>query len=259
MTENENRPGESLTGSECTPIVPNADDHGDAAVMDEADARQLTDEIKAAVQVAWELIVMAYEEHAWRALGYDSWDTYCIQEFGTSRLKVPREERSELVLSLRQHGLKIEDIASATGLGYGTVHRELNRPDPSEYPNGYSHAVEEGDDVEEVEAEVVEPTPVPRPPQPGAVTPRPRRHPITDTFRENVSRLVRTVERLDELTFDDRFARNAKTIAIHRDDLEHCSRLLPQIVERLPRIEPPETPGMLPLVSGKAPAAEEDD
>lgn len=54
-------------------------------------------------------------------------------EFGQTRLKLPREERQEIVASLRDSGLSVRAIASATGMGYGTVRREL---DPTGEPNG---------------------------------------------------------------------------------------------------------------------------
>lgn len=94
-------------------------------------ARQLTDRIKTVVGVAWELIAEAFTSRAWAALGYGSWDKYCDSEFGSARLRLPREERQEVVGSLREAGLSMPAIAAATGLGYGTVHREL-----AGYPNG---------------------------------------------------------------------------------------------------------------------------
>jgi len=51
------------------------------------------------------LVKQAYTERAWDALGYASWDEYCTREFGTSRLRLPREERAEVVASLRESGL----------------------------------------------------------------------------------------------------------------------------------------------------------
>lgn len=89
------------------------------------DARALTDRIKVGVEAIWDLITQAYVERAWDVLGYSSWDDYCTREFGTSRLRLPREERSEVVASLRESGLSERAIASATGLGKGTIHREL--------------------------------------------------------------------------------------------------------------------------------------
>lgn len=89
------------------------------------EARTLTDEIKECLTVGAEKIAQAYDERADVALGYESWDAYCIAEFSSLRLRVPREERPELVASLRNAGLSIRAIASATGAGVGTIHREI--------------------------------------------------------------------------------------------------------------------------------------
>ncbi len=93
--------------------------------LDPAGARDITDEIKALVEDAWHLIEQAYRRRAWAALGYDSWDDYCAREFGTTRLRLPREERQEVVASLRESGMSTRAIAAATGLSKGTVDRDL--------------------------------------------------------------------------------------------------------------------------------------
>lgn len=90
-------------------------------------ARELTDRIKLAVEATWELIKEAYQSRAWYSLGYTSWDDYCTREFGTSRIKLPREERQEVVSSMREIGMSTRAIASATGSSVGTVHAELSR------------------------------------------------------------------------------------------------------------------------------------
>lgn len=56
-------------------------------------------------------------------------------EFGSSRLRLPREERQEVVASLRESGLSIRAIEAATGLGRGTVERELRSGVPSGTPD----------------------------------------------------------------------------------------------------------------------------
>lgn len=88
-------------------------------------ARSLTDRIKVAVEGTWHLITEAYSSRAWAALGYSSWDDYCTREFGTSRLRLPREERQEVVSSLREQGLSLRAIAAATGDSEPTVRRAL--------------------------------------------------------------------------------------------------------------------------------------
>lgn len=89
------------------------------------DARALTDRIKVGVEAVWDLITQAYVERAWDVLGYSSWDDYCTREFGTSRLRLPREERSEVVASLRESGLSVRAIAAATGTNRETIRQEL--------------------------------------------------------------------------------------------------------------------------------------
>ncbi|MFV8317180.1 hypothetical protein [Mycobacterium sp. 23] len=110
------------------------------AVMAAEDARVLTDRIKVGVEAVWELITRAYTERAWDALGYSSWDDYCTREFGTTRLRLPREERAEVVASLRESGLSIRAIASATNEPVMTVQNELARvrsrtPEPDVEPD----------------------------------------------------------------------------------------------------------------------------
>lgn len=97
----------------------------DLSVMSPSDARRLTDKIKVAVEGTWHLIEQAYTSRAWDALGYESWDDYCTREFGTSRLRLPREERQEVVASLRESGLSLRAIESATGVSPATVMRDL--------------------------------------------------------------------------------------------------------------------------------------
>jgi hypothetical protein len=93
--------------------------------MTETEARKLTDRIKFDAGQLWDKLTDAYLGRADIALGYESWDTYCITEFGSLRLRLPREERAEMVCSLRQAGLSNRAIASATGYSEGTVRNDL--------------------------------------------------------------------------------------------------------------------------------------
>lgn len=93
------------------------------------DARQLTDRIKVAVEGTWLLIQEAYASRVWAVLGYDNWDEYCATEFGHCRLKLPREERQQIVTSLRDAGFSTRAIASATGVNRETVRQEASAPD----------------------------------------------------------------------------------------------------------------------------------
>lgn len=102
--------------------------------MSPEQARDLTDRIKVTVEGAWVLIKQAYESRAWSALGYLSWDDYCTREFGSSRLRLPREERQEVVASLRESGLSLRAIESATGVSRKTVINDLREQQVVEIP-----------------------------------------------------------------------------------------------------------------------------
>lgn len=105
-----------------------------ASELDATEARELTDLIKINITVVWGLVGEAYTGRVWVALGYPTWDDYCTQEFGTEYLVLPREERREVVASLRDRGLSVRAIAAATGTGVGTIHRELTTPVPNGTP-----------------------------------------------------------------------------------------------------------------------------
>jgi hypothetical protein len=93
--------------------------------MNASDARAITDRMKTGVSVMSELIKEAYQGRVWDALGYSNWDEYVTREFGTGQLRIPKEERTEYVASLRESGMSIRAIASATGVSTGTVRNEL--------------------------------------------------------------------------------------------------------------------------------------
>lgn len=96
--------------------------------LNPAVARARIDRIKVSVEATWHLIVEAYMARDWETLGYMSWDELCASEFGTSRLRLPREERAEVVSSLREQGLSLRAIASVTGDSLGTVQAEAATP-----------------------------------------------------------------------------------------------------------------------------------
>lgn len=88
-------------------------------------ARDLTDRIRVGVEAIWELVKQAYQSRAWSVLGYESWDDYCTREFGTSRIRLPREERQEVVSSMREIGMSTRAIASATGSDRKTIMKDV--------------------------------------------------------------------------------------------------------------------------------------
>lgn len=112
-------------------------DQGTGEVIEPCDpdrARDLTEKIKTSLGVAWELVKEAYQSRAWAALGYRSWDQYTAEEFGANRLRLPREERQEVVGSLRDAGMSVRAIAAATGSSYETTRRAIHAGDSFESP-----------------------------------------------------------------------------------------------------------------------------
>lgn len=118
-------------------------------VLDRIEARTLTDRIKETGMTLRELIVRAWELNAWKALGYDSWDDYCAQEFASLELELGREERREIVVSLRESGMSLRAIAAATGVPKTTVERDASGV-PNLQRNGTPDVidVDAGDDSE---------------------------------------------------------------------------------------------------------------
>lgn len=104
-------------------------------LLSEDDARDLTDRIVSNLEVTWDLVVECYQRRAWDALGYDSWNHYCTQEFGASAIRLPKEDRREAVASLRDAGLSTRAIAAATGAARNTVRSDLKQVGQSDPPD----------------------------------------------------------------------------------------------------------------------------
>lgn len=192
----------------------------DIALASQDQARTLTDRIKVAVEGTWLLIQEAYTSRAWAALGYSTWDAYCTAEFGETRLRLPREERQEVVASLRESGLSVRAIAAATGSSVGTIAGEVGRcsemntsavigvdgktyaaarpaPEPADGPDLLA-----GDEWVQPDGPGFEAA------TPSPVAPKPKRRPLPEAFTDASHDFTRAAERLARLTEDDRFPKN---------------------------------------------------
>lgn len=196
-------------------------------VISATDARELTDRIKVGVDAIWELIKQAYTSRAWSVLGYSSWDDYCTREFGTSRIRLPREERQEVVASMREIGMSVRAIASATGASYGSV-QAVTSGDQKRSPADEAPAPVTGTDGKTYGSR---PEPAP---EPAPVPDKPKRRPITDQARDAGWELRKAVERLERIASDDRFAENKEKVTPHlrghlSNAVEVCQDLLDHI------------------------------
>jgi hypothetical protein len=121
--------------------------------MNASDARAITDRMKTGVAVMSELIKEAYQGRVWDALGYPNWDEYVTREFGTGQLRIPKEERTEYVASLRESGMSLRAIASATGMNHQTVANELSK-------NRQLHACDDGEAADLLADELIAAEPI---------------------------------------------------------------------------------------------------
>ena len=117
----------------------------------EATARALTDQLRQSLTIAWDLLVEAYQRRAWAALGYPSWDAYTDAELGETRLRLPREQRREVVASMTEAGMSTRAISSALGVSKNTVTED--RQQVSQF----------GTPAEPIDAEVIEESPLKAP------------------------------------------------------------------------------------------------
>jgi SAM-dependent methyltransferase len=92
-------------------------------VMSEVEARHLVDQINATADRLADLAIEAYARRAWLSLGYASWDAFTAAEIQLPKLG--RDERRELVASLRSAGMSTRAIGSAIGVAPKTVRRDL--------------------------------------------------------------------------------------------------------------------------------------
>jgi hypothetical protein len=83
-------------------------------------ARVLTDRIKSAAEDLWALLLEAHERQAWRALGYSSWRTYAMSEFGMSQSYAYR---------LLDQGRVMREIEAAAGSPMGEIVTEREARD----------------------------------------------------------------------------------------------------------------------------------
>jgi hypothetical protein len=188
--------------------------------LSEWEARQLTREIANTLALAWDKVIQAYQRRVWEPLGYRSWDSYCRAELGSTRLRLPSEEREEAVRSLRSAGLSTRAIAAATGQSHTSVRRGLTRgtnvPPTSAHTQGataitgldgktYTSSHTTAPDTSQpIDAEIIDdqrPHPVPPAPRTSSTT---KRRPLTDQAKDAGWEIRRAAERIARIVSDDR-------------------------------------------------------
>ncbi|MEU6990307.1 hypothetical protein ABZ953_06550 [Streptomyces sp. NPDC046465] len=199
------------------------------------EARSRADRIRTGMRVLaeWQTdVITAYAAQDWLALGYDTWDAYLDGEFGEHRVKLPRDQRREIVASMSAAGMSSRAIGAAVGVDQKTVVTDRAATeefssvgstvlslDGRERPASRSTPLEQ----EVVEAELVDEPARPEPP-------KQKRRPLPEAFTDAGRDLTRAAERLARLTEDDRFAKNRETTHHQVPELlgalEHTTRLV---------------------------------
>jgi hypothetical protein len=226
------------------------------------EAQKLTAEIKQRAGTLWQLIAEAYARRAWSALGYKSWDEYCGSEFGSTRLRIPREERSDAVCSLRESGLSLRAISAATGSSVNTIRKDLGQvcqsdtpePPPTPVVPGAPTAATPGmtDRVEaalnravnKAKIDVASMTVTKQTAGKSIVgtdgkkyvvkdLKKRNRPPLGDDFRNANTALTKITKRLTGIAADDRFTRNATSLRRYQSDLIRARDAIDAIVLRL--------------------------
>jgi hypothetical protein len=199
------------------------------------EARTRADRIRSGMRVLaeWQQdVITAYAAQDWNALGYDTWDAYLDGEFGEHRVKLPRDQRREIVAGMSAAGMSSRAIGAAVGVDHKTVVNDriatgefspvpetVLSLDGRERPAFRSAPAE----PEVVDAELVDETVRPEPP-------KVKRRPLPEAFTDAGRDLTRAAERLARLTEDDRFAKNRETTHHQVPELlgalEHTARLV---------------------------------
>ncbi len=205
-----------------------------ASDLSELEARALVTQISGQLVSVWEDVKRAYLGRAWLALGYPSWDELCAVEFGTAQIRLPREERREVVASLSEAGMSTRAIAAATGshqetvvndLGHVTGIRSRANANVVIGLDGKQYAQPE---PEVVDAEVVEEQALPPitaeqiaelreaevRPIPPQQEPQRRRRPIADQANDVGWEIRKAAERVARVLADDRFGKNEEQVQL---------------------------------------------
>lgn len=118
-------------------------------VMTKDEAQALTDQIRASINQAWNLLLEAYEQRAWSAMGYTSWEAYVRSEFDISRRRA---------YQLIDQGNVIRAIESAVCTTVHITEREARdiKPVLTEVTEEIKERVEAGEDPKTVVGEVIQ-------------------------------------------------------------------------------------------------------
>lgn len=191
----------------------------DPNLLTRQDAERLTEGIRTALdRTARGLadlkvrVAEAYQRRADLALGYESWAEYAAAEFGEQTQSLAAPIRRELVGYLSAEGMSPRAIAEAANVDRSTVSRDrkiiraqgVQLAHPGSAPPVERVAIAEPQKVTGLDGKTY------TPPKPKETTPR-RRSLVDDAYNAN-RELYKAVERIRDITADDRYTRNKADI-----------------------------------------------
>lgn len=190
-------------------------------VLSAREAERLTDQIKFTIESIdnglfklRNLLEEAQQSNVWQMLGFSSWTAYLASLFEGRPMRLPREQRQELVGYLSGEGMSSRAIATVVAVDQKTVVNDIRR---EEFSSPRSPAVTPGDGAP---ADTSPDVRVER-----AVTgldgkiyavarpQTPRRRAITDQARDAGWDARKVADRLQKLREDDRLSRNKEEVA----------------------------------------------
>ena len=209
------------------------------------------------------------EDHL--TLGYQSWTAYVSDLFGEEPLRLPRDERIPMVQMLADKGMSTRAIASVVGVTHETVAQDIKSPvrnltpaaheridprtcevvppptyKPTDVTDWTPQEVDDLIDADERELEAWKASTVPAPPkvvgldgktytrpEPKAAEPA-RRAALPPMVQSAGWDLTKTVDRIQRLADDDRFAGHQKEMAPHlRSHLTHAIEVCQDLLDRI--------------------------
>lgn len=235
-------------------------------VMDQAEARRLTERIRIAAvnyseakEKLLRLVSEAKDGSAHVALGYRSWQAYLSEVLGEEPMRLTRDERPEVVQMLTAEGMSTRAIAPIIGADQKTVVNDRRKTE--EYSSvdepRVSHGMDGKTRVHQPRTapsapsaasaptvtgmdgkEYSRPTPPPLPPTEGTEPPseptKRKRRPITETAHDAGWEASRNAERIERIIADDRFSRNKEEVAAKlRSHLNYAITTYTEILEQL--------------------------
>lgn len=199
------------------------------------------------------LIGEAMTRQAWKALNYQSPQSYVSERFGRALERLNLPVRRAVVAELSEAGMSTREIAPIVGAGNKTVHRDLQRltvsgdtvptpapntPYPAE-PDTTTHGLPKSEHIIDRRGyKHARPTPPPLPPTEGTEPPseptKRKRRPITETAHDAGWEASRNAERIERIITDDRFNRNKEEVAAKlRSHLNYAITTYTEILEQL--------------------------